>query len=1470
MSEFREDLLASSVDKKRVIKTILLVGALITLFAFSTVIFSLIWGSLRIPPNDQFSQAEWEDAELIDIPLTINFSDFQDLFDNLTLDPDQIEDALDALQDMFDGNIDDLDLSDFAAALLGLAASNIEVFRIYNDEDFDFNLSDFFDTLWKYECFDEYNGSGWLSTAGKQIHNFYTYADYFSNPPLEDILKVQMPLSPSAGQNSMVIPTLFPNPYVMEGSLSAMNNMSIETLDIDQTELYKDDFNSTTLDPYFMNNDPVNLTYKMFGLDLPTEQEISMSAVNAIYTPAGIRNKYIRLPPSINVYRLNNPNFNTQYNLLNQTISTDDNAFQVADKIKSYIQTRFTYNYNPAPSGRDAIDWFCETGSGMPSDFASAFCAFTRSFGVASRFITGFNSLNITKEYDALKGQHYFSIKYRNLYNWAEVYIPTDTSGNGQWVQMEVFPVPSNYSLSLYSNFTAGNRGAVAEVTAHLKNNNIAEPNRIIYFYDEYYNQFIGQATTNLDGNATIYINIDDTQIVGPHMIVAYYGSATNYTSYMVHGDIEVNLTSVNPANVTIPQYTNTFIQGYMSDPVNNERVRYATVELLLLEKDTNIRASPNPFVESPFIDTDDLGEFNINLNVDPSVNNGQYDFRADMNNTWNGIFYPLGNMYDSSNLIDFNVSRIPIKKLLFYINDVPADITDYPVVNRSASLNLKALVLNETNSPLANQNIEFRDYTRGTLIGTNTTNSNGIATLDYSLGSDNIAGPNLLFAKLNSLENHSYFVLNEEPIININLGPVPRSINRTVAGAINTLFHIVGNIEDRTNGLPIRFSELTLRLFRGTSDYSDGLLPAKHFWTDSNGNFDEYLEVNSTIPTGNYSLRLDFNGTIDFNWLAPYPYFFNLSNFNTSTSFENQIKVTTPSTLLFNFWINGTNSTQYQQPVISRNGDLNLSVYLQWGPDPILDGDVYFYDLTQDALIGSALITDGIAHLIYQTNGSTTAGPHLIYANYDNYYNHSYFILDDQVNLTLDTGPEPRWVYSSGSTNRNFNLEGSIIDANNSNPVKYAQISVRMYDGLIDVSHFLNLESGNFNLDETGEYYLTFSVSSAAPAKNYTLTVEFYGTFLYSNPNNFFNEYNFNLHTFPNLNSVVNGLYQIKIINPDDINLNFFIDGKSTLPYYDDTNPPNRYNRVGSINLSIYLTQSGSPVNTGTVSFIDYYASDNLGEESVVNGHASILVNISSWHAGLHQVRVQWSGSATFNYTYIIINETITISPTPSSLSIQRDLDHFWVDTYVQDGTINLYGLRINLLLLNNNMNDASGYLNPQYSNIKIANGFYRFNIDSILLNCPEGQYFLRVDFNGSISEPGIFLNDYMVHTSSSLISINVTAGTYIVGNYDTTFKNGFYQGDELHAYGYLYWDNGSLITGSMSISITIKDGLGGIITTEIGTTDGSGWFNITIPIDSIWPDEAEVWVSFYPENSFPSPDHYYIEYIDIELFRP
>ncbi len=79
--------------------------------------------------------------------------------------------------------------------------------------------------------------------------------------------------------------------------------------------------------------------------------------------------------------------------------------------------------------------------------------------------------------------------------------------------------------------------------------------------------------------------------------------------------------------------------------------------------------------------------------------------------------------------------------------------------------------------------------------------------------------------------------------------------------------------------------------------------------------------------------------------------------------------------------------------------------------------------------------------------------------------------------------------------------------------------------------------------------------------------------------------------------------------------------------------------------------------------------------------------------------------------------------------------------------------------------------------------------------------------------------------------------------------------------------WDNGTAMS-SMEINVTVRDSIGNILGTAIEVTDGSGFFNITIIIGN-WPSNAEIWATFYPEDNFGSPDYYYIEFYEFELFR-
>ena len=69
-----------------------------------------------------------------------------------------------------------------------------------------------------------------------------------------------MPISPSNGLNSMVLPTLFPNPYLMEDSIDAPN------LNPSSTQLYKTDYNCTKVDLFFTASEDVNMTFEILSL----------------------------------------------------------------------------------------------------------------------------------------------------------------------------------------------------------------------------------------------------------------------------------------------------------------------------------------------------------------------------------------------------------------------------------------------------------------------------------------------------------------------------------------------------------------------------------------------------------------------------------------------------------------------------------------------------------------------------------------------------------------------------------------------------------------------------------------------------------------------------------------------------------------------------------------------------------------------------------------------------------------------------------------------------------------------------------------------------------------------------------------------------------------------------------------------------------------------------------------------------
>ncbi|MFX0042995.1 MAG: hypothetical protein ACFE8L_08795, partial [Candidatus Hodarchaeota archaeon] len=552
---------------------------------------------------------------------------------------------------------------------------------------------------------------------------------------------------------------------------------------------------------------------------------------------------------------------------------------------------------------------------------------------------------------------------------------PFDQFGNGEWVQMDILydsygggsPITGDqYNITITSDKLFYNRTDEMKLTATLSSD-FGDPidNRTITFTDITNNQILGVNNTDINGITQITVQLNDSYIVGPHILEARYDFFNyNFNVTVILGDIAIDLTIVNPTEVNrsdlIPDET--FVQGYVYDPLNGKRVKDAEVNFVLLQKGTSIDV---PFAFSPQSQiTGNNGEFDTTLTINPSVSSGQYEIRVDFNGSWilYGISFPVGFITNSSNRIEFNITKA--LSVWLYIDGTPADNPNIPLVPRNSSLSLIAIVMLENFGPKPNKEVYFYDYTRGDIqIGSAISDVNGIASINYFVDDYCISGPNLLYARVEIQVNYSYFILDEVPTINIISGPTPQVINRTGGG--NTTFNVIGNITDATNSSrPLSYSEVSLRLISDGFDNSTYLVPFEGYpyQTGPTGTFDLTFAVDPSTPTGNYTLRMDFYGTIDLTG-NPYPYIFNLVSLSSSTVLDDELKIETPAVLYFDFWIDGYPSYDINNPIINRYDTLNLSVLIQYDSTPIPNGEwVDFYDVTQNSLMGSVQTTSGYA----------------------------------------------------------------------------------------------------------------------------------------------------------------------------------------------------------------------------------------------------------------------------------------------------------------------------------------------------------------------------------------------------------------------------------------------------------------------------------------------------------------------------
>ncbi|MFX1238244.1 MAG: transglutaminase domain-containing protein, partial [Promethearchaeota archaeon] len=1067
MSELKEKILGPSNIRSQAIKVIILSVILITAFAFSVSILTFVFGSVRNKPSERKSDADFDDPVLVEIPIPFDIDDLMDLFEDLDLTPEELQELLETLMEMYDGDFDDIPLEDLAALMAAMMFSDVEAFRVYDYP----SVTEIEDYLWKYECFDQYSQGSWsASDPSLDTISFHTYAEYASNPDLTDLLTVKMlNLSANAGINQFTIPTLFSSPFLIENSVSAtaLDNSSVTI------HSQTDGLNGSALRASFTSSVDTNLTYQLAGDDLPDATEINDSCA-LVTSPSTEYNQMLsdyQQMDGQNIMDYMNQthmaDFKALFDYLNSyVISPGDNAFIIANKIRNYLQYNFVLNYSPMPgTEQDRINWFCASGEGLYSDFASVFCALTRAFGVPSRFVDGFNTRFVSESLDPFEGTMTIPILYRNIYSWAEIFVPTSNDGSGNWTQFDVYfenfggipPIPpyvnSTFKLvvecdgsSYPPDYALVNRDDFVNVTAILMNGSTPVPNEVITFSDYVTGMTLGTNTTNSQGAATIFVEANISFTVGPNLIMGKYSPQVIGGSFIVIDDImTVNLNYVNPTEINVSDVSNsTFtVSGNVTDPNNGRGVPYSNVEFLLYFNNTSTLVS-NPFTPGT-ITADVNGEFSGVLTASSSIYRGPYDLVANVSGSANYTIpsfpYPLqipllGYGYapgNSSQRRDVFIDKVGGKIIYFYINDVPStDPSLSPIVSRGSTLTLKARVLNETGGDLDGIPVTFYDYTRGDQpINTNAT-VNGWTTIEYDAGSSAIVGPNLLYARTGFQSNYSYFILNDTVDITLSSGPSPRVVNVSVLG--QNRFTITGYLNDNNNSLPLNRSYLMLRMFRSSIDYT-AYLTGNPIPINGDGSFNSMFYVNPSISPGNYTLRLDFNGSFDFwNNNPNNPHYFDLPYINGSLDVPNQLQITNFSPIQLDFWIDDFPNYDYLNPVINRYQNVNLSARLSQGGLPLNGLQVHFYDITNGTYIGSNVTdSNGYAWFVYDTGFNTVAGPHLIRALYGSSYdNYSFFVLDDEINVSFDSGPVPSWVYDNHPSQATFHIMGTLYDAKN------------------------------------------------------------------------------------------------------------------------------------------------------------------------------------------------------------------------------------------------------------------------------------------------------------------------------------------------------------------------------------------------------------------------------------------------------
>ena len=779
---------------------------------------------------------------------------------------------------------------------------------------------------------------------------------------------------------------------------------------------------------------------------------------------------------------------------------------------------------------------------------------------------------------------------------------------------------------------------------------------------------------------------------------------------------------------------------------------------------------------------------------------------------------------------------------------------------------------LTHPNSSVANRPINFQDEYVNEHLGTILTDINGNATISVEINNNQTIGPHIISASFSlyayNFTKYTIFEYDTANDINLTLNSLSKSV--VDLGGTDPTVIVDGFLEDPLNGNQVNHGLVNFTLIdKGTQIPLPGVLNPSSTDTGDTGTFNEELSIDYSVPSGEYQIQADFYGIWYYDFYGTPLYDFEPLINDTLVRLD--LNITKPNDYSVWFYIDDFAANDIYNPEVERSSTIELKAIIKDEGIPLENVSVGFYN-SFDVLGSDTTDPSGTAIYYYTIDDSVPAGPNRIYARFSDIVNNSYFILNAPIHFdSLNNFPDPpkisRVVHPS--EDYIFSISGKLYDEF-SNPIKYGDFNINLYDGGAPVTFYLNEETGPTRTDEFGDFFIEYSVADITPLTNYTVTLNFSGSFTYPTTP----EPSFNFPAYSNFTASVTSTHDLEVWDPYDIDIFFYIDGKPALSVYDDANLPERYNQGDNITLEFLILRSSIGVTDNTARIYDVdqdnqivgtYTYDNT---EIPQGYGSITINTTGWSAGIHQLRINWNILPTYNSTYIIINKTATINVdplTPAAQSITRGIEGFTITGSVYDSSEDLRGLEVSIHLLDSLNQDRSAFLNvdQQYKIIDQLDGSFEFNVFNIDQTLIQGTYKIRIDFNGTIYNfylgSGIDVSDYMVHFTSNIIYINITAGTQIVQQdyytliWETEFPTKWFEGDTLIVTGNLTWDNNTEIS-NMRIRVVVEDLYGGQITlNDTVFTDQYGFFNVSIYIDPSdpWPNDrsdSRIFVIFDP----------------------